>query len=150
MARLKLQLVRNSQVTSKRPINLARGHILALGRWLPLPSWNYSFLQGAGGIVSNVRDLWKWNAGLSKFFAENPNFVPPYYGTETKFRYGYGWNAVDRLVTHGGETPGFCVYTAKNLASNSIAIVTLNSDFCLDGDIQDKMNDLVNSVVEAP
>jgi CubicO group peptidase (beta-lactamase class C family) len=124
---------------------LARGHVRFLGRWLPMPNWNYSFLQGAGGIVSNVGDLQKWLSGLSDFFGQHPELVDQYFGYSSRFHYGFGWSTLRGLAAHSGETPGFCAYivTTKDLMKS--AILTLNSDDCISGDFEEEVIVRINA-----
>lgn len=124
---------------------LARGHLLVLGRRVPVPNWNYSFLQGAGGIVSNVRDLHKWLLGLSSFFGRHVELTDKFFGYTAKFQYGFGWGTSKGYATHSGETPGFCSYIATTKTFSKSVILTLNSDFCASGNFQDELGALINS-----
>ncbi len=111
--------------------NRAKGYFMAFGRLIPMPNWNYSFLQGAGGVVSNVLDLEKWARGFMDFLNKNLKFKDALFGRRAKVTYDYGWDLSKKgLIRHSGETPGFCSYIAIG-EFGSMAAYTINTDILL-------------------
>lgn len=135
-------------IDEPRNKNLSMGHLLMLRKWLPMPNWNYSFLQGAGGIVSNVRDLQKWLLGLSKFFFQNESLRLVYLGKESPFQYAYGWSFFEEVASHSGESPGFCSYVATLPTFDTFVVITLNSDFCMKSELRDQMSKLAKTILK--
>ena len=100
-----------------------------------MPNWNYSFLKGAGGIVSSAVDLVKWHVGFSRFLSKNPEVQKVLFNKSEEIHYRYGWFALgEGLIAHGGETPGFCSYIVVS-QSGGLGAYTLNTDICLTGSL---------------
>jgi CubicO group peptidase (beta-lactamase class C family) len=131
-------------VDGKGAKTLSKGHLFVLGKWLPMPNWNYSFLQGAGGVVSTVKDLQKWLLGLQKYLSHIEAV-----GKETRFHYAYGWSFREGFLSHDGESPGFCSYIVTTPDAERAAIITLNSDFCLEATLRDQMISLSNASMKS-
>jgi CubicO group peptidase (beta-lactamase class C family) len=111
--------------------NRAKAYFQAFGRLIPMPNWNSSFLQGAGGIVSNVSDLEKWIGGLIKFLNANPKSKDALFKREDNTTYDYGWDlSREGIIRHSGETPGFCSYIAVSENGTMVAY-TINTDIIL-------------------
>ncbi len=115
--------------------------------YLPMPQWNYSTLKGAGGVVSTVIDLQRWQLGLTKFAEEEPELASRYFGGGGPGNYSYGWQIIESPNTpiqfHAGETPGYCALIVR--CPNSTAILLFNSDFMLLK--QSSMEALQNQVI---
>lgn len=110
---------------------LATGYFAILERLFPMPNWNYSLLQGAGGVVSNVSDLSRWAAALTRRSREDLRFRSRLFGHASVEIYNYGWSLTKSgLLRHSGETPGFCSYIAIS-ESGGFGAYTLNTDICL-------------------
>jgi len=129
------------------PSNLAIGFVpvaippLSLFRFIPMPHWNYSMIKGAGGIVSNLHDLYLWNKHLTEKSIRDPAWMKDYFfsGNEKNHFYSYGWEAESRLglsdskyqmVFHAGEDPGFFTLVLRIPQLQTFLIVTTNSDYC--------------------
>ena len=94
-------------VGNRENSHLPHGYFLLWGRYIPMPYWNYAFLKGAGGIVSHVDDLYRWHKGLMSYLEKDKEFEHELFQSEKK--YAYGWSLLETgLISHDGETPGFC------------------------------------------
>jgi CubicO group peptidase (beta-lactamase class C family) len=109
----------------------------ALGPWEPAPFWDYSWIGAAGGLVSDVSDLVKWNAALdggkilsprslAEMFAAGPGASSP--GGE-----GYGMGIRlgrmpngHRFIWHGGNTTGSASQDAR-FPDDRLAIIVLSN-----------------------
>jgi CubicO group peptidase (beta-lactamase class C family) len=90
---------------------------------------------GAGGILSSLHDMVKWDQALygteilseeSKEATWTPAILPD--GTNTG--YGFGWNVGElqgeRVVSHGGQVAGFIAYFFRAPAEEAAIIVFAN------------------------
>jgi len=109
----------------------------ALGPWEPAPFWDYSWVGAAGGLVSNVSDLEKWNAALdggkilspqsqAEMFAPGPAASSP--GGEG---YGMGIRAGKmpnghRFIWHGGNAAGSATQNAR-FPDDHLAIIVFSN-----------------------
>ncbi len=102
-------------------------------RFTPVKPWDPSWMLGAGGIVTNVFDLAKWDIGfpiLVRDDAVRDMFTAP--GVPGAQSYGMGW-VIDqrggkRYVWHNGEIGGFHAMNAL-LPDDHIAVIVLaNTD----------------------
>ena len=135
-------------VPERQSSDRAAGYFPLLGRWIPFPNWNYSFLQGAGGIVSNVRDLQQWIRGFHDFLRLYPKFKKALFFPKSSVRYDYGWSlGRNGLLRHSGETPGFCAYIVTNQIGR-VAAYTLNTDICSND--SDAINRSLDRVIAMP
>jgi len=128
-----------------RPDHLAVGllpFIVFSKTWfLSLPHWNYSLIKGAGGIVSTVEDLHRWDEGLTHQAQKDPSLAGEYFpsGPPSDENYAYGWfrseNKIatgDKIETinHGGEDPGYCASNIRLVKNDAHIVLTTNSDYC--------------------
>lgn len=107
--------------------------------WTKLPAfteWNKVWNYGAGAVVSNTTDLFKWFKALSG------NKILPKDETEKLFQkytesfdentsYGYGWYLEKlkngkTLIFHGGDTPGYHSEFRWYRDDNRIIIILTN------------------------
>ena len=92
------------------------------------------FVKGAGGIVSTVDDLLKWDQALYterlvKQTTLNEAFTPAHVrrGTCT---YGFGWNSAekdgDRFVWHTGKTAQYRAFIGRRLGERILVAILTN------------------------
>ncbi len=106
----------------------------AFGPWEHALSLDYSWFAGAGSIISNARDLVKWNAGLPRLLSKRSlgemltpinlgNAYPGYaFGiTVNKLPNGH------RIIDHGGNTTGAATQDARFPDDDLSIIVLANS-----------------------
>jgi CubicO group peptidase (beta-lactamase class C family) len=112
----------------------------ALGPWERAERWDYTWVSGAGGIVSDVTDLEKWNAGLDghKLLSAHsfdqmtkPGTVD---GKPNPSGYGFGITTArmpngHRIIWHGGNTSGASTQDARFPDDHLAIIVLANSGF---------------------
>lgn len=106
-------------------------------RFAPAKPWDPSWMLGAGGIVTNVYDLAKWDIGfpvLVRDDAVRDMFTAP--GVPSAQSYGMGW-VIDqrggkRYVWHNGEVGGFHAMNAL-LPDDHIAVIVLANTDALHG-----------------
>jgi D-alanyl-D-alanine carboxypeptidase len=109
----------------------ATGYTGSPHHFTPVRPWDPSWLLGAGGIVSNVYDLAKWDIGfpiLVRDDAVRNMFTAS--GAPGAQPYGMGW-VVDqrggkRYIWHNGELGGFHAMNAL-LPDDHIAVVVLSN-----------------------
>lgn len=100
-------------------------------RLLATEGWYSWGLRGAGGVLSTVEDLWKWEQALRgsrilQTSAQRKLFKP------LRERYACGWYVLEteqgrRRITHGGDTDnGFHVH-ATRLPDTEAFVVTLGN-----------------------
>lgn len=103
--------------------------------YLPMPQWNYSTLKGAGGVVSTIIDLQRWERGLTRFAELEPELASRYFGGGGPGNYSYGWQLKESHHTpvqfHAGETPGYSALIVRSPSTRFTAILLFNSDFVL-------------------
>jgi CubicO group peptidase (beta-lactamase class C family) len=104
------------------------------------PQW--SFLCGAGLVISTVEDLFRWDQALSSHSLISQKvldeaftpYVPSQYAGSS---YGYGWfvakapSAGHRLIWHDGRVDGFRTYNGLYL-DDGITIIFLSNLSALD------------------
>lgn len=109
----------------------------ALGPWEAAPFWDYSWVGAAGGLVSDVADLEKWNAALDggKVLSKHSlaeMFAPgPAAGTRGGEGYGMGIRLGrmpngHRFIWHGGNTTGSACQDAR-FPDDHLAIIVLSN-----------------------
>lgn len=109
----------------------ARGYTGSRGHFVRAKVWNPSWLLGAGGLVSNVYDLAKWDIEmpvLLRVDAERSMFTAS--GAPGAQAYGMGW-VVDqrdgkRYIWHNGELSGYHAMNAL-LPDDHIAVIVLTN-----------------------
>lgn len=109
----------------------AIGYTGSPGHFRRAVPWDPAWLFGAGGVVSNVYDLAKWDIGLPLLLrvdAERQMFEPS--GAPGALQYGLGW-VVDqrggkRYVWHNGEIAGYLSMNAI-LPDDNVAVVVLEN-----------------------
>jgi len=102
---------------------------------LPLPNWNYSMLTGAGGMVSSIRDFFKWDRALAKIKKQNPDFTNKYFIGGGPADYSYGWDTkranketgLPYYHMHTGGTPGFSSLIIRVPELDAVAVLFVNS-----------------------
>lgn len=109
--------------------------------YLVLPHWNYSMIKGAGGMVSTVEDLRRWNQHLDDKSKTDPSWAQAYFpsGWSAAENYRYGWFYSDsaigtqkvQTISHGGEDPGYCANVVRLPQSETYIVVMTNTDFCV-------------------
>ena len=91
----------------------------------------------AGMLVSNVSDLVKWDAALTKHtLLDEPSlqrmWTPTRLSKGEETGYGFGWQTTKvnghRLVSHGGGIPGFSTELSRFPDDKLTVIVLTNSD----------------------
>jgi D-alanyl-D-alanine carboxypeptidase len=111
----------------------AVGYTGAAGSFTPAKPWDPAWLFGAGGLVTNVYDLAKWDIGLPLLLrvdAERDMLTPS--GAPGALQYGLGW-VIDerggkRYVWHNGEIAGYYAMNAL-LPDDHVAVIVLaNTD----------------------
>jgi D-alanyl-D-alanine carboxypeptidase len=111
----------------------AVGYTGAAGSFTPAKPWDPAWLFGAGGLVTNVDDLAKWDIGLPLLLrvdAERDMLTPS--GAPGALQYGLGW-VIDerggkRYVWHNGEIAGYYAMNAL-LPDDHVAVIVLaNTD----------------------
>lgn len=107
----------------------ASGYDFKDGRLLNAPIIYMPKLAGGGNLYSTVEDLLRWDQALytdrilsKKSFTEMT--------TPVRNDYGYGWLIKEsfgrRLMTHGGDVPGFTAYIAR-YTDDRVTIIVLNN-----------------------
>ncbi len=101
------------------------------GAFTPVKPWDPAWLTGAGGVVSNVYDMAKWDIGmplLVRVDAERDMFTPS--GAPGATRYGLGWvidqRAGKRYIWHNGELAGYHAMNAL-LPDDHVAVIVLTN-----------------------
>jgi D-alanyl-D-alanine carboxypeptidase len=111
----------------------AIGYTGTAGSFTPAKPWDPAWLFGAGGLVTNVYDLAKWDIGLPlvlRVDAERDMLTPS--GAPGALQYGLGW-VIDeregkRYVWHNGEIAGYYAMNAL-LPDDHVAVIVLaNTD----------------------
>jgi CubicO group peptidase (beta-lactamase class C family) len=111
----------------------AIGYTGTAGSFTPAKPWDPAWLFGAGGLVTNVYDLAKWDIGLPLLLrvdAERDMLTPS--GAPGALQYGLGW-VIDeregkRYVWHNGEIAGYYAMNAL-LPDDHVAVIVLaNTD----------------------
>jgi len=96
----------------------------ALGPWELFDEWNYTWIGGAGGIISDVADLAKWNAGfdsgklISAESFKDMTTAGTVDGKPNPAGYGFGLTVAHmpnghRVFWHGGNTQGTATQDAR-------------------------------------
>ncbi len=101
------------------------------GSFTPAKVWDPAWLFGAGGVVTNVYDLAKWDIGLPLLLrvdAEREMFTPS--GAPGALQYGLGW-VIDeregkRYIWHNGEIAGYYAMNAL-LPDDHVAVIVLTN-----------------------
>lgn len=109
----------------------AAGYTGAPGHFRRADTWDPAWLYGAGGLVTNVYDLAKWDIGLPLLLrvdAERAMFTPS--GAPGESQYGLGW-VIDeregkRYIWHNGEIAGYLSMNAI-LPDDNIAVIVLEN-----------------------
>ncbi|HVS45292.1 MAG TPA: serine hydrolase domain-containing protein [Verrucomicrobiae bacterium] len=111
----------------------ARGYTGSRGHFVRAKPWDPSWLLGAGGLVSNVYDIAKWDIEmpvLLRVDAERSMFTAS--GAPGAQAYGMGW-VIDqrdgkRYIWHNGEIAGYHTMNAL-LPDDHVAVIVLaNAD----------------------
>ncbi|MDQ2991333.1 MAG: beta-lactamase family protein [Candidatus Eremiobacteraeota bacterium] len=116
----------------------ATGYTGGAHRFIPAKPWDPSWLLGAGGIVTNVYDMAKWDIGFPILVRDdavrNMFTAPDVPGAQS---YGMGWvidqRSGKRYVWHNGEIGGFHAMNAL-LPDDHIAVIVLANTDALHGD----------------
>jgi CubicO group peptidase (beta-lactamase class C family) len=117
------------------------------------------FTTGAGGIYSNIDDLFKWDQALntSKLISLetlNEAYQPYILSSGDTTDYGFGWgvNLEDNWVGHSGGLSGFRTYLRRYLdTGDAIILLTNNGNaFDLRGIVAGLDNILSNEAFEFP
>lgn len=111
----------------------AVGYTGSPGSFSAAKPWDPAWLFGAGGVVTNVYDLAKWDIGLPllvRVDAEREMFTPS--GAPGALQYGLGW-VVDqrggkRYIWHNGELAGYHAMNALLPDDHVAVIVFANVD----------------------
>ncbi|PGK34688.1 penicillin-binding protein [Bacillus anthracis] len=104
-------------------------------------------MLGDGGIQSTVRDLYLYERVLSTGNLINDEllkeaYTPPMTGTDTPFKYGFGWILEEdeekgQIIWHSGGWPGY-VTSLRRFIDHDIVVITLRNkeqDFDIDQQI---------------
>jgi CubicO group peptidase (beta-lactamase class C family) len=92
------------------------------------------FTTGAGGIYSNIDDLYKWDQALytdkvipQEYLKEA--FTPAMLHDSSLSYYGYGWTIHEERnrVMHGGSLAGFRTFIQRDIDNNSSIIFLTNN-----------------------
>jgi CubicO group peptidase (beta-lactamase class C family) len=115
----------------------AAGYTLREGKLVNRPHVDPSNLFAAGGLLSTVTDLAKWDAAL---YTDSPlsqkqreaMWGNPVHRPQMDNGYGYGWYVNPKskggpLVFHGGGTPGFGSRMSRYLTARITVIVLANA-----------------------
>ncbi|MEB2774371.1 serine hydrolase [Algoriphagus sp. D3-2-R+10] len=94
------------------------------------------FTTGAGGIYSNIDDLFIWDQALSKSELVSPEtlneaYQPTVLSSGEKSYYGFGWgvNQAKNWVDHSGGLAGFRTYFRRYLdRGDAFVLLTNNGD----------------------
>jgi CubicO group peptidase (beta-lactamase class C family) len=129
----KLQLQHTGKDANQRNSAFAaKGYIThpQTGNWVSAPYMDIITPAGAGGMYSNVSDLYKWDRSLytnAVLSAESRKmaFTPFQAG------YGYGWQVRDqkgrREVSHSGKTPDGFVSNLIRFPNEEVCIIFLSN-----------------------
>jgi len=118
-------------------LHRVRGYTGAAKSWRNADFISISNAYAAGGLISNIDDLWKWEQSLSSGTvirrelleqARSENRLADGRGTG----YGFGWavGTLDGHATaeHGGRIPGFQSYTIRVSDAGVFVAVLFNTD----------------------
>lgn len=109
----------------------ATGYTGGAKRFTPVKPWDPSWMLGAGGIVTNVYDLAKWDVGFPILVRDDAVRDMFTAGSAPGVQaYGMGW-VIDqrggkRYVWHNGELGGFHAMNAM-LPDDHIAVIVLTN-----------------------
>jgi len=117
---------------------------------------DYNILTtGAGGIYSNVEDLFIWDQALyeNKLVDQktlNEAFQPFKLNNDTLSNYGYGWGISEdefgKRVSHSGGLAGFRTYIERQLESQkTIILLTNNGNAFASGGIRIALRNILNN-----
>lgn len=105
--------------------------------FVPAKAWDPAWLQGAGGLVTTIYDLAKWDIEmpiLVRVDAVRTMLTPS--GTSGLARYGMGWVIDQRggknFVWYAGQIPGYQAINAM-LPDDHIAVIVLANADSLNG-----------------
>jgi CubicO group peptidase (beta-lactamase class C family) len=113
----------------------ASGYAWQGGTWVNVP--RQTIVTSAGGLISTVLDLAKWDAALRSDRILRPETVahawlPGTLGDGTRSSYGFGWFTTTiarrRVVEHTGNTPGFSAAILRYLDGETTVIVLSNAE----------------------
>jgi len=127
-------------------------YVMDYNRHIKAPYSNEKFSIGAGAIVSNCEDLYKWHqclrdrkllteANYKRFFKENLNHYC--YGLEHSYVYG-----TDKF-SHGGDNMGISTYM-QNYFAEDLCVLILSNNECIN---QYKLGNAISDIlhgVEVP
>lgn len=134
--------------------NRSSNYIKDFAETVKCPYYNEKFSIGAGGIVSDCADLYKWYvclrdrqllspAAYERFFQENGNNYC--YGLEHHLLYGQ-----DRY-SHGGDQLGICTYMQHFYAEDLSIIILSNNEGINQYRLGNALADILHQVqVEPP
>lgn len=135
-------------------MNRSSNYVKDFAATVKCPYYNEKFSIGAGGIVSDCADLYKWYtclrdrkllspAGYERFFQENENSYC--YGLEHHSLYGQ-----DRY-SHGGDQLGICTYMQNFFAEDLCIIILSNNEAINQYRLGNALADILHHVeVEPP
>ena len=113
-------------------------------------------LHPAGGYLSSVLDLAKWDAVLhTNYILDDPirrqMWTPVTLNDGSSYPYGFGWELGAlrgrRLVHHGGETQGFLAEFARFVDDRLTVVVLMNLD---DADVESLAHGIAALYLPAP
>lgn len=129
-------------------------YVIDYDRYIKAPYSNEKFSIGAGAIVSNCEDLYKWYQCLrdrkmlsgeahNRFFRENLNHYC--YGLEHSYMYG-----TDKF-SHGGDNMGITTYM-QSFFDEDLCIIILSNNECINQyKLGNAISDILHGVeVDAP
>ncbi|MDD4095007.1 MAG: serine hydrolase [Oscillospiraceae bacterium] len=108
-----------SVLTSKGAVLLQNGAIY-------LPSQNRTLSYAAGSIVSDARDLLKWEqAVMDGAFLSDDGWTQVFDPGD--FDYGFGWSVGSGTYYHGGQTVGYNTHVMIEPESETVIIALSNT-----------------------
>ncbi len=109
---------------------------------------------GAGGIFSNLEDLFKWDQSLytEKLVSQSTleeAFSPFILNNGEESNYGYGWGVNlsngNKIVAHSGSLNGFRTYIRRDIKNHNSYILLTNKGASVEmGGITNALNNILN------
>ena len=113
---------------------IAQGYARLMGRFEKSPSNDASYVKGAGGLYSTVRDMLKWDQALYDHKLISPENTQLMYKRSKKSNYGFGWTVYDyyvsgdkrNMVVHEGAGAGSATSIERYLDDKITIIILCN------------------------
>jgi D-alanyl-D-alanine carboxypeptidase len=112
------------------------GYVYRRPRWINAPFLSMTQPFAAGGLLSSVDDMWRWEQALAAGKLVNPTLLQLAYtpahlpdGHSTGYGFGRFLGHLDSHATieHGGGIPGFSTYELRVPDANLYVVVFENS-----------------------